>query len=476
MTHAVWDWKSNYHNEPVADVFDCMIAEFLLSEGKPVPSKELTLLQYGVTDLDALAKKQLAKFDAFPTLYSYFTTIEMPMIPVLWQMEDEGIYLDVPELQKVALEIDAAVADIDASMNKEVGFAINLNSSIQIGTFLAETLLVPLKKTKTGRYATNEAEISQYAEKFPFIQKLLQYRELTKLRSTYIETLIEKVDEKSRIHTTYTLVAASTGRLSSSNPNLQNIPGSSGFGQKIKSCFKAGDGNVFVSFDYSQQELRILAHLTEETALLKAFKDKKDVHTSTAAQLFHVAYNDVKKEQRMIAKTINFGVVYGMGSFGMSAQLHISVDDAQKFINEFYETYPNIRKFYDHYLNQARLNGYAETMLGRRRYVFEHDGQSTIDNAMRRVLINYPIQGSAADLMKKAMITVHKEVVEKNPSCKLLLQIHDDLVFEVKNNPKVIEDLITEVKNIMCNVYPLSVPIEADVKIGKTWGEMEKSA
>ena len=475
MLHATWDWKSHYKHEPVKNVFDAMIAEFLLSHGRPVPTQELTQHHYGVQTLPDLVEKQAMKFEDAPSLKHYFHTIEMEMIPVLWHMEQSGILLDVKELQKVSHEIDAAIIESETAMKKEVGFEMNLNSSSQVGEFLAGKLGVPLKKTKTGKFATNVTEISQYAEQFPFIQQLLQYRELAKLRSTYIGALIEKVSDVGRIHTSYTQVAANTGRLSSSHPNLQNIPASSsGFGQNIKSCFHAGKGNVLLSFDYSQQELRIIAHLSDEPALIQAFQNQKDIHTATAAQLFTVEYEAVTREQRMIAKTINFGIIYGMSAFGMSSQLHIPVEDAQKFISAFYATYPKIRTYYDTYLKQGAKNGFVETMLGRRRYVFEDEKKRTIDNSMRRVLINFPVQGSAADLIKKAMITIHKEVVEKNSHCKMLLQIHDDLVFEVKNDQKVIDEVMSKVRTIMCDVYPLAVPIEVDVKIGEKWGEMVK--
>ena len=451
-----------------------MIAEFLLSYGKFVPAQEVVLHKYKVETLQELAEKQTAEFEKVPSLHEYFTTLELPLVPVLWHMEQAGIFLDSQALTTVGEEISAEIEKLEKDLKADAGTEINLNSAIQVGTYLAETLGVPLSKTKTGRYATNEGEISQHAEAFPFIKKLLEYRELSKLRSTYIASLIEKVDEKGIVHTTYGQVTASTGRLSSNNPNLQNIPVSSGFAQKIKSCFTAKAGNVLLSFDYSQQELRILAHLTKEEALVKAFQDKKDIHSTTAAQLFGVPYDEVTKEQRSVAKTINFGVVYGMGSFGMSSQLHIPVEDAQKFINAFYATYPKIRSYYDQYLKDAKENGFVETMLGRRRYVFEYPGQKTIDNSMRRVLINYPIQGSAADLIKKAMLSVHAEVVEKRDDCKLLLQIHDDLLFEVKDDKKVIAEVIEQVQKIMTTVYLLDVPIEVDVKMGKTWGDMEK--
>lgn len=473
MSQVFWDWKTQAELQPSDSLFDCQIAEFLLSQGKFVPSLEAALSRYEVTSVEQLAQKQIEKFAEFPKLYEYFTTIEMPIIPIVWKMKQAGISLDVTRLQEVGVEIDAAIEALSETMKSEVGFEINLNSPTQIGNFLAEKLNVPLKKTKTGKYATNETEISQHAQEFPFIQKLLQYRELAKLRSTYVETLISKVEADGRIHTTYSQVAANTGRLSSLNPNLQNIPGSSGFAQKIKSCFVAGKDKVFVSFDYSQQELRILAHLSNEEALISAFRENKDVHTTTASQLFHVAYEDVTSEQRMIAKTTNFGVVYGMSSFGMSTQLHISIEESQGFINAFYKTYPNIRTYFDEYLKDGKTNDFVETMLGRRRYVFEYSGQKFIDNATKRVLINYPIQGSAADLMKKAMIVLNESDLGSKENYTLLLQIHDDLVFEVKNDEKFLKEFIPKVTDIMRTVYPLAVPMEVGVKVGTTWGEME---
>lgn len=480
MRHVFWDWKATYNYENVSESFDCMIAEFLLSLGKGVPPQEEVMMSYGVTTLDELAEKQLAAFKKLPSLHKYFTEIEMPLVPVLWEMEHAGIFLDVEELKKVGIEIDEAVTKIEIEMKKEVGSDFNLNSSLQLGNYLADKLQEPLKKTKTGRYATNETEISQYAESVPFIHSLLEYRQLTKLRSTYVQSLVDKVDKDGRVHTSYTQVAAGTGRLSSNDPNLQNIPDNSDFGNKIKSCFKAGKGNVLVSLDYSQQELRILAHLSNEASLKEAFVKKEDVHAVTASKIFHVEYQAVTHAQRRIAKTINFGVVYGMSAFGMSSQLHIPVEEAQKFITEFNKTYPNIQEFYKGYLKSGWEQDFVETLLGRRRYVKEFKGQKFIDPASRRVLINYPIQGSAADLIKKAMITIQKEVIEtgvtgfEKVDVKMLLQIHDDLVFEVKDDNKLLEAFIQKVHEIMCSIYPLSVPIEADVKIGKSWGEMVK--
>lgn len=474
MTKAVWDLKSQFEKYQEEEVFDCMIAEFLLCDGRSLPKEEKALVDYKASSLDDLAKLQQAKLRVLPKLEKLYYEIELPLVKVLWQMEKQGIMLDTECLRGVGRELERAIAITEDEIKKDIGFEINLNSSIQVGNFLAEKVGVPLPKTKTGRYATNENEISQFAEQFPIIQRLLTYRELTKLRSTYVESLIEKVDDSGRVHTTYNQVAASTGRLSSANPNLQNIPVNSGFGQKIKSCFVAPRDKVFVSFDYSQQELRILAHLTGEEKLIEAFTKAQDVHKTTATQLFNINYEAVSKDQRAIAKTINFGIIYGMSGYGMSQGLCIPVEEAQAFIDTFYATYPKIRSYFDNYIKQGRIDGFVETLLGRRRYVFEYPGQKFIDNNMRRVLFNYPIQGTAADLMKKAMITIDNEVLSKQKDVKLLLQIHDDLVFEVPDKKEKIDQLIPQIKEIMCSVHPLSVPIEVDAKMGKNWGEMEK--
>lgn len=474
MGKAVWDLKSQFdHIKPTNTVFDCMIAEFLLCDGQYIPKEEKAFADYGVSTLEELATKQKERLNDLPKISKLLYEIELPLARVLAQMEQNGIILDRDGLRRVGEEIEKAIVLTEKKIQKEMGVDINLNSSIQVGNYLADKAGVPLSKTKTGRFATNENEIAKFAAQFPIVADLLTYRELSKLRSTYVESLIDKVDEKGRVHTSYNQVSVSTGRLSSSNPNLQNIPVTSEFGQKIKSCFIADKGKVFLSFDYSQQELRILAHLTGEEKLIKAFNEARDVHKTTASLLFNVPYEEVVKDQRSVAKTINFGIIYGMSSFGMSQGLTIPVDEAQAFIDTFYATYPKIRSYYDDYLKQGRIDGYVETLLGRRRSVFEYPGQKFIDNGMRRVLMNYPIQGTAADLMKKAMVEIDQQILSKEKDIKLLLQIHDDLVFEVPNDPKVYQGIIEKIRKIMCDVYPLSVPIEVDVKMGKNWGEMK---
>lgn len=469
MRKAVWDSKQSGEFE---NGFDCYIAEALLAEGHSVKSLEETMLWYTVTSIDELAQKQQAKLKENPKLSSLLFDVEMPVAKVLYTMEKRGILLDTKNLSALGNKIDSLIKTAEGEINKETQGAINLNSTVQLGQFLADKMMIPLSKTKTGKYATSEGELTKFKNQFPIIEHILTYRELSKLRSTYVESLIQKVDEQNRVHTTYNQVSVATGRLSSSNPNLQNIPVTSTLGQEIKSCFIASPGYTLVSFDYSQQELRILAHLANEKALIDAFKNNQDVHSLTAAKLFNVSYDQVSKQQRAIGKTINFGIIYGMSSFGMSAGLNIPQTDADTFIKQFYISYPNIKTFYDTYLAKAKIDGTVETILGRKRYVFENSKKKFIDNTTRRILMNYPVQGSAADLMKKAMVEIQEKVLSKYPEVFLLLQIHDDLVFEVPNSDKK-NEVIKSIQEVMCTVYPLSVPLVVDTKIGERWGDLK---
>lgn len=473
MMKAVWDGKSSGDFD---DVFDCYIAEALLSEGRGFDTLAETMMRYQVSTLPQLAEKQKEKLEELPKLASLFYNIESPLTKVLWQMEKKGILLDKKKLSSVGGHIETQLTSVQAKISLETGGGINLNSSLQLGHFLAEKIGVPLGRTRTGKYATNESELSKFSNQFPIIADLLTYRELMKLKSTYVESLLEKADEKDRIHTTYSQVLVNTGRLASSNPNLQNIPVSSPIGREIRSCFIASPGHLLVSFDYSQQELRILAYLSGEQALIKAFKNHLDVHALTASELFDVPYAKVSKRERNIGKTINFGIIYGMGSFGMSTGLGIPKEAADKFIQQFYTSYPNIRIYYDDYLKNARIHGFAETLLGRRRYIFENPKQYVIDGATRRVLMNYPIQGTAADLVKKAMVDVHTNVLKKHPEISLLLQIHDELVIEMpEKDTRKSNEIIKKIQSVLSIVYPLSVPMVVDVKVGKRWGELKRN-
>jgi DNA polymerase I len=471
---AVWDFKAQFVDLQGEQVFDCMLAESFLSEGRYLPTQPVTMEKYKVATLAELAKKQQEKLAENEKMRHLYETIELPLVYVLYAMENRGILLDKACMKTIGEEIAGAIADLAETIEKVVGYEINLSSPAQVGVFLAEKAGVPLPKTKSGQYATNETELLKHKEQFPVIQQLLQYRELTKLKSTYGETLAEKADAHDRIHTTFSQVGISTGRLASSNPNLQNIPVRSVIGLKIKSCFIASPDHTLLAFDYSQQELRILAHLTGEEKLIEAFQKNQDVHRTTAAQLFDVSYDDVTKDQRMVGKTINFGIIYGMSSYGMSEGLQIPVEEAGKFINNFYKTYPKIKVFYDTYLKQGLINDYVETLLGRRRFVRQYPQQKFIDNASKRVLMNFPIQGTAAELMKMAMIKVYKDVIEQDEDIHLLLQIHDELLFEVKNSSEgKLNKYVVSIQEIMRSIYPLAVPMEVEVKIGTKWGDLK---
>lgn len=469
----VWDWKSNFNNEDPSEIFDCLIAEFLLNYGKSIPDKVKTLENYKARTIEELGEKQSILLRELPKVESLLHDIEIPLVPILLSMEREGIELDTECLKKVGNDIDIALISIKEEILNAVGQEINLSSPAQIGIFLAEKEGVPLSKTKTGQYATNEGELVKHKAQFPIIDTLLTYRELTKIKSTYIDSLITKVDDKSRIHTTYSTVGVNTGRLSSSNPNLQNIPVATEQGRKIKECFVARAGKTLLSFDYSQQELRILAHLSQEEKLIDAFHKNMDIHNLTASQIFKIEYEKVTREQRSIAKTINFGIVYGMSSYGMSEGLQIPIEEAERFIKEFYATYPKIKSYYDAYLKNAQIHTFAETLMGRRRFVYAYPGQKFIDNATRRVLMNFPIQGSAAELTKLAMIKLHDQFLKENNDFKLLLQIHDELVFEANElNEDIIKERCRTIQKIMTTVYPLAVPVEVGVKVGKKWGNL----
>jgi DNA polymerase-1 len=474
MAVAVWDYKGQYKTPEKREVFDTLLAEYLLVEGRQIPKLEETLQKYNVKTVEELAAKQLSLLADRPKLLDILSDIEIPLIPILCEMEMNGITVDKKQLLQFKMELEEVIAKTKTELQKEFGTEVNLSSPAQIGAFLAEKSGVPLSKTKTGQYATNENELLKHKASFPVIEHLLTYREITKLHSTYTDGLLDKMDSEDKIHTTYNLVGISTGRLSSTNPNLQNIPVASELGRHIKSCFTASPGWSLLSFDYSQQELRILAHLSEENKLIEAFASNRDIHRTTASQLFDIAYENVTNEQRYIAKTINFGIIYGMSSYGMSEGLQIPREDADIFIKNFYQTFPKIKTYYDKYLQNAKRDGYVETLLGRRRFVFNYPGQKFIDNATRRVLMNYPIQGTAAELMKMAMITVYDKIVRDNSDLRLLLQIHDELVFEVKVVDKpLLQKLIQDIKECMTTVYPLSVPMEVGVKTGLRWGDLQ---
>lgn len=475
MAVAVWDSKKNFGSSPPPGLFDCFLAEYLLSEGRYFVTYEGTLQKYNVTTLEDLAEKQTERLKAFPKLETLYTDIELPLTPILRRMEDHGITVDTTQLIRLGELLQRELGTLTETIYAEVQSPLNLSSPLQVGKMLTETFKVPLSKKSSGSYNTNEQELVRHEEKFPIIRKILKYRELAKLKSTYVEGLMKRIGSDGKIHTTFNQAGAITGRLSSTNPNLQNIPANSDIGKQIKSCFIPMVGHRLVSFDYSQQELRILAHITKEPALVEAFSTDRDIHKVTASRMFKVDYEQVTKEQRSAAKTINFGVLYGMGKYGLSQALGISAEEASSFIQNFFETFSAVRAYYERYLEEARQTNVAETLLGRRRFVFHKpDPKRELDNATRRELTNFPIQGSAADLMKKAMVDIDKELLSSNPDIHLVLQIHDELLFEIpEREPEELAAFVSRVKSIMEESYTLDVPMKAEAKTGQNWGAFE---
>jgi len=407
-----------------------------------------------------------------------FEKIEMPLIPVLVELELNGVNIDARFLNKLDDKIAAQQEKIDEKIFKLAKSKFNIDSPIQLKEILFEKLKISslgLKKGKTG-LSTAAAELEKLADKHPIVPLISEHRELAKLRSTYTTALPELVSRiTGRVHASFNQTVTATGRLSSSNPNLQNIPIRTELGNEIRKAFVAGGGNKIIAADYSQIELRVVASLAKDEKMLEIFARGEDIHTATAAEIFGVKLNEVTKEMRRHAKTVNFGVLYGMGVHGLSTRVGISYEEAKNFIDKYYTVFAGVKKYMDETREIARRDGYVETLFGRVRYLPEiNPGVQQIRAAAERMAINMPIQGTAADLMKLAMIEVLKEI-KNNFSAdevKMILQVHDELVFEVKKN--LVKKFSARVKEIMENVYQLRVPIIVDVEVGDNWGETEK--
>lgn len=409
------------------------------------------------------------------SLYKLYKELELPLTYVLAKMERNGILVDRKYLLKFASELDRKIAKEEQEVYNLVGHEFNLNSSSQVADVIFEELNLPQGgKTAKGRASTSSGILSKLAGTHPVIEHLLLYRELAKLRSTYTTSLLAEIDQNTgRIHTSFNQAVTSTGRLSSSKPNLQNIPISSEMGKEVRKAFVAPKGSRLVSFDYSQQELRILAHLTKDENLINAFNNDQDIHALTASKLFGKGITSITKQERRVAKTINFGVMYGMSAVGLAESLSISRGEAATFINRYFDEYSAVKRFYDTYLTEAKAKGYAVTIFGRRRSA---SLLSTINRgaygAIMRELINFPIQGSAADMMKFAMIKVDKEVEKKySQKARMLLQIHDELVFEYKG-ALGINSFAKDIQTIMEQVYQLRVPIRVEYCVGNDLAEI----
>jgi DNA polymerase-1 len=417
-------------------------------------------------------KPELAKQDG---LVKLFEEVEMPLMPVLARMEAQGIKLDKEALKTISEELAGEILTLEKEIYELAGKKFNIASPKQLGIILFEELNIAdkPKKTKTGQYATNEETLQRHASDHPIIGKLLDYRQVVKLKSTYVDALPELVNERdSRIHTTYMQAVASTGRLSSQNPNLQNIPIRTERGKAVRKAFIPSDDNhTILAADYSQIELRIIAELSGDKGMLDAFQSGEDIHASTAAKVFDVPAEEVTREMRSKAKVVNFGIIYGISAFGLSQRINVSRSEAAELIDNYFEKYPGIKAYMDNSITFARENGYVETIMKRRRYLSDINSKNgTVRGFAERNAINAPIQGSAADMIKVAMIKIDQIFQKEKFASKMVLQVHDELVFDaLKSELEIIRPII---EHEMKNAIPsLKVPIQVEMDHGINWLE-----
>jgi len=405
-------------------------------------------------------------------LWQLFTEVEMALVPILVAMEDNGILLDTDLLREMSLELGQQLLRLEKEIYNSVGHQFNINSPQQLGKVLFDELKLPQsRRTKTG-YSTEASVMEALRGVHPVIEFILEYRQLSKLKSTYVDALPVLINTGTgRVHTNFNQTGTATGRLSSSDPNLQNIPIRGEMGNKIRKAIIAPPGAYLLSADYSQIDLRALAHLSQDTALIAAFAQDEDIHATTASKIFGIPIDKVTPEMRRNAKTVNFGVVYGMSDYGLEQATNLSREEAAQFIALYFEKYPGVKEYLEATKEQARKLGYVQTVLGRRRFLPEiNSANRMVREAAERMAINAPVQGSSADIIKIAMINLHWEMEKRNLESKMLLQIHDDLLFEVP------EAEMGEIKSLVAELMPgaveLRVPVKIDIKLGRNWGEM----
>lgn len=490
-------------------IFDTMIAHYLINPDmrhgmdilaetylkySPVPIEALIGKkgkgQKSMRDVELEQIKEYAVEDADITLQlkeifapmlestdtrKLFDEIEIPLMPVLAAMEQEGINLDIAYLKELSTELSADIKRLEQQIYETAGESFNLASPKQLGDILFDKLKIggaKQKKTKTGQYATGEEILSYLANDNPIVADILEWRQLVKLQNTYVEALPLQVEPNTgRVHTDYMQTVAATGRLSSNNPNLQNIPIRTERGRQIRKAFIArNDDYTILSADYSQIELRIIAALSGDPEMVNAFQKGEDIHASTAAKVFNVALEEVTREQRSHAKTVNFGIVYGVSAFGLSNQTSLSRSESKELIDAYYKTYPRLKQYINEQVEVAREQGYVQTISGRRRYLKDINSQNmVVRGGAERNAVNAPIQGSAADIIKIAMINIQKKLVNENWKSKMLLQVHDELVFDVHNSE--LEQIKPMIKQEMESAFTLAVPLEVDMGTGRNWLE-----
>lgn len=430
-------------------------------------------VEYAAEDADMTFRltgilRESIKQDGFEKL---FNEIELPLIDTLARIERNGVLVDTKMLEQLGGALGSEIAEYQRRMIEHAGEEFNVNSPKQLGEILFGKLgLSGGKKTKTG-YSTNQSVLEKLAGEHPLPRLALEYRQLAKLKSTYADALPKMINRKTgRIHTSFNQTVAATGRLSSSDPNLQNIPIRTKLGRRIRKAFIAPEGFRLLSSDYSQIELRLLAHFSDEKILLDAFCKDEDIHARTAAELFDVAPALVTEDMRRVAKTVNFGIIYGQTAFGLSNELNIPMSEAQRYINNYFERYPAIRNYMDSLVAEAKKNGYVTTIMGRRRYLPDINASNRQARQFaERNAVNSPIQGSAADLIKMAMNSIDRRLVEEEYVAKMILQVHDELVFEAPE--REIERLSAMVKEEMEGVYRLKIPLTVDIHTGANWDE-----
>lgn len=499
------------HGVPVRGLdFDTMIAAYLLDpsrrgyglkdlawtklglEMKPITDligtgrDQITMAQVSVSDAtsyagaDADATYRLVEILAEELRdrkqWDLFREIEMPVVEVLAEMEMAGVALDTGRLTQISEGLHQRIVGLEKEIHDLAGHPFNVNSTQQLGVVLFEELDLPvLAKTKTG-YSTRASVLEELREEHAIVGLVLEHRQLTKLKSTYLDALPSLVNEQTgRVHTSYNQTGTVTGRISSSDPNLQNIPVRTELGRQVRSAFVARGGWVLLGADYSQVELRILAHISQDPKLLAAFARGQDIHASTAATVFEVSLDSVTPAMRRLAKTINFGIIYGMGDYGLAQRTDLSLEEARQFITNYFERYDKVEEYVEQTKKEAREKGYVSTLLGRRRYFPELQASSRahggVKRAAEREAINMPIQGSAADILKIAMVRLHRALKEENLAARMILQVHDELVLEVPEEE--LEPVARLVRSLMESAFELDASLKVDVKVGKNWEQME---
>ncbi|HRH69542.1 MAG TPA: DNA polymerase I [Flavobacteriales bacterium] len=504
---------ANYGVEVKGPLFDTMVAHYLLkpdqqkhgmdylsevylgyrpvSIGTLIGPKERGKTQKSMRDADVEAVKEYAAEDADITwqlgekfaplletdeVTQLFNEVEMPLVHVLAAMETEGIRIDIPALKQFSEELGADLIRLQDEIHKACGVPFNIDSPKQLGDVLFETLKIggdKVKKTaKTGQYQTSEDILQELSNAHPAVPLILDYRSLRKLKGTYVDTLPEAADPKThRVHTSYLQTVAATGRLASNDPNLQNIPIRTEKGREIRKAFVPRDTNYqLLSADYSQIELRIIAHMSGDHNMQEAFRHGLDIHAATAAKVFNVDIAAVTRDQRSRAKAVNFGIAYGQGAFGLSQNLGIPRAEAKQIIDDYFAQFPGVRNYMDEMIGFCRTNGYIKTLMGRRRYLPDiTSANNTVRAQAERIAINAPMQGSAADIIKVAMVNIQRELKQRRMQSKLLLQVHDELVFDAHSSEA--DDLQALVKDRMEGAFPLAVPLVVDMGLGKNWLE-----